>query len=103
MRAYIKKLQSKPEDARKRILLVSLITSMSFVVLIWVYGLGGLFSGSNDSQTNNSLKPFTLLANSVSDAYQNISASVGNISSISKKSTSSKQIDLIPVETPANQ
>ncbi len=97
MHSYIKKLQSKSEDTRKQILMVSIISCMSIVVFIWVYSLGNHFNNKDIStQANSDLKPFKLFANSISNSYQNVSASVGS-ASIFKKSEE-KQIDLIPVE-----
>lgn len=103
--SYIEKLQGKSEGARKQILLLSIITSMSLVVVVWVYSLGDLFIKKTEVQTvanKNEVKPFALFANSITETYQNISASLGNLSS-SKKSatietTPQKQVELIPVE-----
>jgi len=44
MRAYIKKLQSKPEDTRKQILVGSLVVCMSLIGVIWVSSLSYKFS-----------------------------------------------------------
>ena len=106
MRAYIKKLQSKSEDTRKQILIGSLIVCMSFVGLIWISSLGYKFSSKqNVAKTEDGIKPFALLKQSISDTYNNVTASVGNISSPKKdepkteeKVGTQKQIDLIPVE-----
>lgn len=105
MYTYIKKLQSKKEDTRKQILVVSLVACMSFVVFVWVYGLTDhLFTQDNATQASKDIKPFTLFANSISDTYQNISASVGKISSKKQADTApDKQIDLIVVEPKTNQ
>lgn len=109
--SYIKKLQSKSEDSRKQILAVSMLLSMSLVVMIWVYGLSDLFTPKTNAETaraNNEMKPFKVFANSITDTYENITASVGKISS--KKDTkievaepAQKQIDLIQVEKVTNQ
>lgn len=103
MRAYIHKLRSKPEDARKRILVGSLIVSMAFVGVIWVYGLGyRLHNDVTPATTAAAVKPFSLFAQSISNTYQNISASVGNIHAPNADTTNQpparKQINLIPVE-----
>ena len=107
--SYIKKLQSKSEDTRKQILVVSMIASMSIVVFVWVYGLGALFTQKTEVQasTTNEVKPFKLFANSITDTYQNISASVGKISSKNNgnaetQAPAQKQIDLIQVEKVTN-
>jgi len=114
MRTYIKKLQAKPESTRKQILLGSLVTSMSFVFIVWVVALGyRLGDGNNNKQVaveeSEEIKPFSLFGQSISDTYKNITASVGNISSIKKEKENAdiengevelegKQINLIPVE-----
>ena len=104
MRAYIKKLQSKEEGARKRIFVGAMIGSMSVVTLIWVYGLGVRFGDpSIKVHANEDIKPFKLFGNSISDTYKNISASVGKAPSVTNTvkevdPKTEKQIDLIPVE-----
>lgn len=113
MKEYIKKLQSKPENVRKQILFGSLIVSMSFVFVLWIFTLGYRFGGNDkieDSKsTNNNIKPFQLFGQTISDTYKSMSASVGNISNmkeqsqeeikINKEESSDKQIDLITVDT----
>lgn len=104
MRAYIKKLQAKDEDTRKRILVGSMIGSMAFVVFVWVYGLGVRFGNPEiRQQSNEDIKPFKLFGNSLSNTYKNISASVIKSSSLETKTKEveqkdQKQVDLIPVE-----
>ena len=116
MKAYIKKLQSKEEGKRKQIFAFTMIGSMSIVSIIWIYSLGVRFSSPKiETQTNEDIKPFKLFSNSVSNAYNSISASVGKVPSIDKikkqtqtqttntntntdTSVQDKQIDLIPVE-----
>lgn len=105
MREYIKKLQSKSEVARKQILVGSLIVSMSLVALIWVGSLSSHFGHNQTAKVENTTKPFALLGQSISDTYNNVTASVGNISTSIKKEKQKveeekveKQIDLIPVE-----
>jgi len=102
MRAYIKKLQSKPENIRKQIFFGSLIVCMFFVSLIWVGGLGYKFSKKPEVKTENEIKPFSLFSQSISDTYKNVTASVGDISKVKKETEQKKEnekvIDLIPVE-----
>ena len=74
---------------------------MCLVVAVWMYSMGLLFTSKEvAAQADNSLKPFTLFANSISNAYNNVAASVGNIGSKKEVTTTSskKQIDLIQVE-----
>jgi hypothetical protein len=102
MRRYIKKLQSKHEDTRKQILFGSLIVCMSFVCLLWVSSLGYKFGSANIVKTEKDIEPFALFGQSITDTVNNVTASVGNISSIKKEENKKveveKQIDLIPVE-----
>ena len=103
MRAYIKKLQTKSEETRKQILIGSLIVCMSFVGLIWINSLGYKFSKENTtSNIQEEIKPFALFSQTISNSYDNVSASVGNISSSLKKESKEieieKVIDLTPVE-----
>jgi len=106
MRKYIRKLQSKSESTRKQILVGSLIVCMSFVGLIWVNSLGYKFNKENSAKAQEDIKPFALFGQTISDTYNNVTASVGNISSSLKKEEpktvekikNEKQIDLIPVE-----
>jgi len=107
MRAYIKKLQSKSEVARKQILVGSLIVCMSFVGLIWISTLGYKFGKDSTAKVRDDIRPFALFEQSIKNTYDNVAASVGNISSslkktepkVEKKAEVEKQIDLIPVET----
>lgn len=102
--SYIKRLQEKEENTRKQILVASLIASMSIVVFIWIYSLTDRFGNQTKITTEDSLKPFTLFANSISDTYQNISASLSKIPSEKSDNTKTpKQINLTPVESPTNQ
>lgn len=101
MHSYVKKLQSKSEESRKQILTFSLLICMSVVVFIWVYSLGSRFNENTSEQASNDLKPFKLFANSISNTYQNITASAGNTSDV--KEEPKKQIELIPVQLKANQ
>ncbi|MES2930328.1 MAG: hypothetical protein V4665_00900 [Patescibacteria group bacterium] len=102
---YVKKLQSKPEHVRKQILVGILAVSMFLVGSVWVYGLSAHESRPRtQASSESSLKPFALFKNSVSSAYQNISASVGNISFSGDKDISGeKQVDLIVVDHPATE
>lgn len=106
MRTYIRKLQSKSEDTRKQILVGSLIVCMSLVGFIWINSLGYKFNKENSIKVQEDIKPFALFGQSISDTYNNVTASVGNISSSLKKETpkpvekivTEKVIDLIPIE-----
>lgn len=99
MYSYIKKLQTKTENTRKQILVGSLIVSMSFVFLIWVTTFGQKSEAKIAKETQEQVKPFSLLSSSFSETYNNISASVGNISKNTKeKKKNEKVIELIPVE-----
>jgi lipopolysaccharide export LptBFGC system permease protein LptF len=98
MYSYIKNLQTKTENTRKQILVGSLIVSMSFVFLIWVTTFGQKSEAKIAKETQEQ-KPFSLLSSSFSETYNNISASVGNISKNTKEKTKNeKVIELIPVE-----
>ena len=107
MRTYIKKLQAKKESTRKQILAGSLVVCMSLVGLVWVGSLGYKFSKENTAKAQEDIKPFALFGQTISNTYNNVTASVGNISS-SKQETpkaevkveTQKVIDLIPVENP---
>lgn len=104
MRAYIKKLQAKDEDTRKFIFISTMIVCMSFVAFVWIYNLGTRFGNPKIAeQANEDIKPFKLFSNSLSDTYNNMSASVGKIkdNTIDKvipEVKTEKQIDLVPVE-----
>lgn len=104
MRKYIKKLQSKEEHVRKQILLGSLIVSMTVVGSVWIYGLTDRYGEKSEAtlaeNTKESVKPFTIFKNSITNAYENISASV-NKASFLKKEVEKKQIDLIVVDSRA--
>ncbi len=106
MNSYIQKLQSKPEDARKRILIISMITSMSLVAVVWVYGLSNQFGPKTSTQASSDIKPFSVFMASIGSTYNKITASVGSIGSQNKSTKANleqKQIDLIPVERPVTQ
>ncbi len=100
MYSYIKKLQSKQEHVRKQILVGSMIVCMSFVIVVWGYSLNDSYTTRQVATTDNSVKPFTLFSNSVTNAFTNISASVGSISFSKKEQVAPqpKQIDLIVVQ-----
>jgi len=99
MRAYIKKLQSKKEHVRKQILVGLMIFSMAIVGSIWIYNLTGRFDSKVQAQASADAKPFALLGNSISDAFKNISASVGSVNFLNKDNNSNdKPIDLNIVE-----
>jgi hypothetical protein len=94
------RLKTKPEQVKKQILAGAMIVSMSFVVLVWFFSLGGRFGTPEVAvKTESDIKPFKLFAKSMSDTYKNIGASLGSISFSKKDSKENqKQIDLIPVE-----
>ncbi|MEI7688887.1 MAG: hypothetical protein WCI91_01740 [Candidatus Nomurabacteria bacterium] len=98
MRAHIKKLQSKSEDTRKLIFVGAMIVCMSFVSLVWIYGLGVRFGNPEvKQQADEDIKPFKLFSDSISSTYKSVSASVGKISLKQDPIvTTDKQIDLIP-------
>lgn len=105
MRTYIRKLQGKPEHVRKQILFGSLVVCMLFVVSVWVGSLGYKFNKNNSAKVQEDIKPFALFGQTISNTYNNISASVGSASSsvnkekkIEEKVKNEKQIDLIPIE-----
>ncbi len=104
MHTYIKKLQSKEEPVRKQILVASLAVCMAIVGSVWVYGMTDRTKARNIvvAETEQGPKPFALFAGSVSDAFKNITASVGSVSfSKAKVETTEKQVDLIVVDEPA--
>ena len=107
MHPYIDKLQSKPQHIRKRILITSLVVSMSLVTCVWGYTLGYHFTSQDvAAQTESDIRPFALFSQSVSGVYQNIKASVGNIPLFNAPSAGTdrataaprKRIDVVPVE-----
>ncbi len=109
MRAYIKKLQAKDEIVRKQIFFGLMVFSMAIVGSIWIYNLTDRFDDKVKEQAREDVKPFKLFANSISNTYDNISASVGSIKNPKEeikveveKVKEEKQIDLIVVsETPS--
>ena len=104
MREYIKKLQNKPEDARKRIVVGAAFSCMVLVSAVWIYNLTDRFSSPRiKEQVRSDIKPFTLFKNSMSDTYKNMKASVGSASLGGEdKKTEEKQIDLIVVDKNTN-
>lgn len=87
MHPYIKKLRSKPDHIKKSILAFALIVSMSLVSMVWFFSLGNRFNNKTAEKTREDVKPFSMLGDSISNAVNNISASVGNISGIKDKIT----------------
>jgi phosphate starvation-inducible protein PhoH len=56
---YIRKLKTKPEQVKKQILAGAMIVSMSFVVLVWFFSLGGRFGTPEVAvKTESDIKPF---------------------------------------------
>jgi len=111
MREYIKKIQSKPEHIRKQILLGSLVVCMTIVVFIWVTTLVHISTKKETVKKDVGVKkevvhPFALFGQTLKDTYNNLTASVGNISGTAEKEkikveeakAEEKVIDLIPVE-----
>lgn len=103
MLTYIKKIQSKSEDTRKRIFIGLLIVCMSFIFIVWISSLGYRFNKENSVKTEENIKPFALFGQTISDTYNNVTASVGNISLPKEdkkieETKVEKVIDLIPVE-----
>jgi hypothetical protein len=108
MYTYVKKLQSKSEESRKQIFIGSMIVCMAFVGFIWVNSLGYRFNKETTAKTQADIKPFALFEQSVSDTVKNMTASLGNVSSLkkdlitkteeAKKAETEKQIDLTVVE-----
>jgi hypothetical protein len=108
MREYIKKLQSKSEESRKSIMVVSLIVAMFFVGAIWVGSFNYKFNGNSKvvKEEAEGTKPFALFGETINDTYKSITASVGSIPSIKNNEVENikeiiedegNQIDLIPV------
>lgn len=104
---YIQNLKSKPEADRKRFAQTATIACMVIVGSVWLYGLTNHLSKPEIAiQTEKDIKPFTVLANSLKDTYNNISASVGDAKSVSgvinneptTDTENEKMIDLIPVD-----
>ena len=56
-----------------------MISSMVFVVIVWIFNLGTRFNKKTDQRARNDLKPFKIFANSLVNAYNNVTASVGKI------------------------
>jgi len=100
MRTYIKKLQSKSEIVRKQILIGSLVTCMAFVGVVWISSLGYKFNKENTAKAKEEIKPFALFGKTITETYDNVAASVGNISTSKKGEIkkNEKMIELIPVE-----
>lgn len=102
MYTYIKKLQSKSEDTRKQILFGSLVLCMSFVVFVWVSGMGSKFNKVESVAIDKEIvKPFAIFKQSFSSTVNNLTASAGNIPKTKKveEVKEEKQIDLIVVES----
>ncbi|MEK7586150.1 MAG: hypothetical protein AAB477_02905 [Patescibacteria group bacterium] len=97
MNSYIKNLRSKPEDARKRVMIITLAICMSVVVFVWVSSLGNKFSQNVVAKEDSVIKPFTLFADSIGSTYDKLSASAGDVPSI-EEATAGKQINLVPIE-----
>lgn len=79
MRKYIKHIQSKPEPVRKKLLIISMTASTVLVGIVWMFSIYRTVNPSVSENTPNTITPFKLFGESVSQTYKNISASVGNI------------------------
>lgn len=104
---YIKKIQTKSEDTRKRILFFSMVFSMFIVGLVWLYSLGVRFDSEVKEQAREDVKPFKMFSQSISDTYKNVQASVGKINStendhkeksVEENIEQENDLKLIPVE-----
>ena len=98
MREYIKKLQAKPEPVRKKIVVGLMVTSMFFVAVVFVFSVRSTIRGHEKSTAVDNLAPFKLLGNSISDTYDNVSASVGKIS-LPEKQSDQEQSNQMPDES----
>lgn len=104
MEAYIQQLRSKPEHIRKQLLVTYTAIAMVIVGAIWIYSLTDRFSTSNPTlQSKDNAKPFSMLGDTLKQAYNGISASVGSVT-LPKMDVapSTKVVPLTPVE-PAYQ
>jgi len=117
MRKYIEKIKAKPEEIRKQIFAGVLILCMVLVGFVWVEGLINKTNGkkvaiaekeASATIGNSGSKPFVLFGQVLKSTYNNITASVGDISNtiknekskIEKEGLSDEEevIDLAPIE-----
>lgn len=112
MNQYIQKIREKPENERKQYAMLWTIISMAVVGSLWIYSISHRFDSRISEQTKEDVKPFSIFSKTISNTYNSISASVGNINQIKEvvstkdevKTTPDKVIDLIPIEiTPTQQ
>ena len=103
MYEYIKKLQNKDEDSKKIALIGFMSISAIVVGLVWYASMQKRFIEVvvAKEKEKNQVSPFKMFQNSLSDTYNNVSASVGEIKSgkfLEQKEKKEKQVDLIVVE-----
>ena len=100
----IKKIRTKSEESRKRILFIALGISMFLIGFIWISSLTSMFDDKVQLKAKDDIKPFALFGNSITDTYKNITASVGNIPfTKAEEKNTEKQIDLIVIDKSANK
>ena len=99
MRHYIKKIQAKEEDSRKRIFIGLMIVSVLVVGSIWIYNLSDRLGPKTAAKAREDVKPFQLFGGAVSETFNNVKSSVKNIPSISNSKTEEKVVDLVPVQS----
>ena len=85
MNQYIKKLRNKPEEVRKQILFFALLVCMSLVFFIWIVNLGKTNQDRKEKELageeiqDKSIKPFSILKNSIKDTYEDVYSSVSSM------------------------
>ena len=83
MNEFIKKLKAKPEAERERVAKTASLVFTVLVGFVFLYSFGARISENTPKQENtNTVKPFQLLKNSISETYDGITASVGNAKSL---------------------
>lgn len=70
----IEQLQKKPQQERKKILVVVMTISMSLIIGIWITSFQ--YSVSKDKTTEEAPKPFSLVWSSIKDSSYNITGKV---------------------------
>jgi len=85
MRKYINKLKSKPEPVRKLAVYIALAFCMSIVFLIWYFNLIDRFDRQKVvEKSRQDVKPFKLISNGLSDAFNGVNSSFKKVSDIKK-------------------
>ncbi len=83
MNEFIKKLKAKPEAERERVAKSVSIVFTVLVGLVFIYSFGAKVAKDAEvKKEENTVKPFQLLKNSISETYDGITASVGNAKSL---------------------